>query len=143
MSYVIQNYPVYVLLIRRPFFWVKKWAKNQRGSLRVNKISDRWKKFCDPLWELICCNKWHPRISWIHQKYLQKLTSIQDIALNQTNCYLSVRYLTVIYLYFFITFNFVISSSLSAIFTHHLLSYYFFRPFSVGGFKILNSKNIV
>ena len=34
-------------------------------AISYSSDTDPWINFCDPHWELICCNKWHPRTSEI------------------------------------------------------------------------------
>ena len=43
-------------------FELKRWGKNQKGRLRLYETFICFVTYliCDPLRELICCNKWHP-----------------------------------------------------------------------------------
>ena len=44
--------------------WVKNTFKTKRYALSLWDTNP-WSIFCDPYWELICRNKWHPRTSEI------------------------------------------------------------------------------
>ena len=59
---VIPSYLVYVLLKIGHLIKLKRWGKNHKGSLRLDErlMCFVTHLLCDPLWELICCDKWHP-----------------------------------------------------------------------------------
>ena len=59
---VIPCYLVYVCLKIGHFAELIRWGKNQKGRLRLDKRLTCFVTYLlwDPLWELICCNKWHP-----------------------------------------------------------------------------------
>ena len=51
---MMQNYLVYILL-NMVISWVKNGSKTERKW-----DNNPWSVFCDPHWEFIWCNKWHP-----------------------------------------------------------------------------------
>ena len=44
--------------------WVKNWLKTERQAVS-SWNTNPWCNFCDSQWELIYCNKWHPKTSEI------------------------------------------------------------------------------
>ena len=44
------------------FCWVKNRSKTENQVVSWWD-TNLWRKFCDPHWELVCCNKWHLGIS--------------------------------------------------------------------------------
>ena len=49
---------VYALFKISHFAELKRWGKNQKGRLRLDERLAAY-LLCDPLWQLICCTKWH------------------------------------------------------------------------------------
>ena len=69
-SFVEFSFRVSVLSGLHPFdnISIICWVKN-RSKIEGQTVSSRdtnpWSNFCDPHWELICCNKWQPGTSEI------------------------------------------------------------------------------